>query len=52
MSVDDPADRVDKAVDEMWKNKNHFPTLSPTTLPTLRPQGYFDYNNKYFFILF
>ena len=40
MSVDDPTDRMDKADGRNVKTKNVF-TLSPTALPTLRPQRVF-----------
>jgi len=35
--MDDPAERMDKMMDEMWKT-SLFTRLSPTILPTLRPQ--------------
>jgi hypothetical protein len=40
MFVDDPSDRVDKAVGANVKTKNVF-TLAPTALSTLRPQTIF-----------
>lgn len=36
--LDDPSERVDKTVDEILKT-SLFSTLSPTALPTLRPQS-------------
>jgi hypothetical protein len=47
-SVDDPSGRVDKTDGRNVKNEKMFFTLSPTALPTLRPQDLMLYNNNFF----